>query len=220
MWIASLKAFVLNEQKVRKRRTRGRLLELVHSRSFQNAEPIQLVFPNTEGHLGGAEMCVSDMMNFSYRGWWQLLGNSQSLPHNLPHLLFYQSVLLDFAASSPQLNEQCGPWSGTWFSTNLLEPQGAWLHNSKNRMQSQPKLSLAPSHGQFMLKQTREVSSRCLSSRCIMNMQCMLDLSKHLGKEINFAMLTLSLQQCSVLTFASTRICGCRRCNSRQGGFG
>lgn len=62
-------------------------------------------------------------------------------------------------------------YGGTWFGTNLLEPRGASLCNSKNGMQSQHRQSLAPSHGQFMLKQTREISSRRLSGCCIMNMQ-------------------------------------------------
>lgn len=37
------------------------------SQLFSDTEPIHLVFPNTEGHLGGAEMCLSDMLNFAIK---------------------------------------------------------------------------------------------------------------------------------------------------------
>lgn len=46
-----------------------------------------------------------------YQGWWHLVGNLQSLPQDLPHLFFYQSLLLAFATSLHFSSAEWTVWS-------------------------------------------------------------------------------------------------------------
>lgn len=48
--------------KIRNDERKGHQEPILHSPLFWKAAPVHLVLSNTEGHLGGAEMCRSDML--------------------------------------------------------------------------------------------------------------------------------------------------------------